>query len=35
MDKKERGYWSQFSNLEVAINKLNTQSGYVSSMMEQ
>lgn len=35
MAKKEKAYWSQFTNLELAIHRMNTQSGYVSSMMEK
>lgn len=35
MDDKEKQYWSRFSELEIAIQKMNTQSGYVTSMMEQ
>ncbi|MFA5340365.1 MAG: flagellar filament capping protein FliD [Clostridia bacterium] len=35
MDNKERRYWSQFTDLEMAIHKMNTQSSYVTSMMEK
>jgi flagellar hook-associated protein 2 len=35
MDDKEKQYWSRFTDLEIAIQKMNTQSSYVTSMMEQ
>lgn len=32
-DKKEKEYWKQFSSMEVAINKMNSQSNFISMMM--